>query len=262
MAISYSYDFGKQLDLAKVKGKLKMSSLDNDKNILFLFADPLFLILFKSGRLRVVHKERSVEALRKSLIVMNPRLRDIIQEIAKASGVKSDVDSIISSGDVEKGSEPIERQGLNGIGFSIFRELSIAAPEKVLGAYQRERISTQAGESIGRRLACAAKDRKDLESKLLEVIKSEGLGVPSSIPVDKSEKLRDEVQKPDAIFRVLESTSYGLVPEGKAMCDLIRGLIRGAYCAYLSRENVNVIETRCWGLGDVYCEFRVYFLKS
>jgi predicted hydrocarbon binding protein len=262
MAISYSYDFGKQLNLTKVKSKLKMSSLDGDKNVLYIFVDPLFIMLFKNGRLRVVHKERNVESLRKSLIVMNPRLRDIIQNIAKASGIKVNVDSIISSGDVENGSEPLERQGLDGIGFYLFRELSIAAPEKVLGPYQRERISTQAGETLGRRLASAAKDRKGLEAKLIDVIENEGLGVPSLIPLDKAEKLRDEVQKPDAIYRVLQSTSYGLVPEGKAMCDLIRGLMRGAYCAYIGRENVNVVETRCWGLGDVYCEFRVYLLKS
>jgi predicted hydrocarbon binding protein len=264
MAISYIYDFGKQLDLAKIKTKLKMNSLEGDKNLLFLFVDPLFLTLFKDGRLRIIHKDRDVNSLRKALTIIAPKLREIIQEIAKSSGVKKNVDSILADGDIEKFPEALEvfgRPRLSTVGFLTFRELNLFSPEKVLGPYQRERIATQAGETIGRRLAKVVKDRKELETKLLDLIENESLGIPSTLSPEKAEKINEEIQKPYSIIRVLESTSYGIVPEGKPMCDLIKGLIRGAYCEYLGQENVNVVETRCWGLGDVYCEFRVYILK-
>jgi len=262
MSISYIYNFGKPLELAKIKSKLKMNSLEGDKNILFLFIDPLFLVLFKKGKLRIIHKDRDIDALKKSLTVMAPKLREIISEITKITSIK-DVDSIISEGDVENetGGLEFERSSKLGIGITTFKELSVISPEKVLGSYQRERIATQAGENLGRRLALDTKDRKNLENKLLKFIEDEGLGIASIMSTEKAGTIKDEIQKPYSIFRVFESTSYGTTPNGKAMCDLIRGLIRGAYCVYLNQENLNVVETRCWGLGDVYCEFRVYMLK-
>lgn len=89
------------------------------------------------------------------------------------------------------------------------------------------------------------------------ILKEEGLGL-ASLGKAEAEKTG---RIPYAVFQVQQSAfAYGAAPDGSAHCHYTRGMLRGAYCSYLNQENVNVVESRCWGLGDVFCEFRAYLI--
>jgi predicted hydrocarbon binding protein len=132
----------------------------------------------------------------------------------------------------------------------------LTAEERVLGGYHRQRISVQAGETLGRALAKSAKSRNELERGLISFIKSEGLGQAS---LEVPEAMKGET-KPYSVISVKNSACVTGDSDGP-QCDLLKGLIRGAYCAYLNQENVNVTESRCLAQGAGPCEFRIHLLN-
>ena len=259
--ISISFDIGRDADLRKIKAKTVFRQLRNDNNFLFTKIGEIFVILFKSGKIRLVHENRTFESLKKSIPLYITELKDLTSKIVSAAGIRADVEKIISKSERDSEEEfylPIKRSTLGDmVGSEVFNELAIIAPSEILSDYQKERLLTQAGENLGRKVATGKKTRKELENSIVGYLKDQGIG---SAVVEKGEKERSG-RTPHSVVRVYESIfSYGAVPIGSGLCSLIRGFIRGAYCKYLNAENINVEEVRCWGLGDVFCEFRVYIL--
>ena len=254
MAISIDYSIGKTIDLRKLK---RFGIKQEDENFAFTRIGNLFFIIFKNGIVRVVHADRTMESLKKDLMMNAPLVKELISKIISASGIRRSVDEVMASGK-ESSEVIIARPTLKGnIDIDVFREISIRAPEIILGEYQRERLSAQAGDVIGRKIGKGCKSKNELVKKIIEYMRKSGLGVAQTMKPKKEKSGRT----PYEIFVVKESAfSYGTVPVGKPVCEFIRALIRGAFCEYLNRENVSVSEVRCWGLGDVFCEFRVYLV--
>lgn len=255
-AISYALDLEREIPLSDVRKKVKLLDfIGDDKNFLYGELDSLKVFLFKNGLLRIVHKSAKLEALQKELPALGLKLSGLLGEIARAAKIRINPSKALSTAHVEDlgQSELVPPQGTK-IGIATIREIS-AAIERLLSEYHAERLAVQAGESLGRRLR--AKSKGELDSMLCRTIEKEGFGIAMTM----SPKVEESGRKAYSQFEVHGSAlSYAMPPKGRAVCHLIRALIRGAYCAYLNQENVNVIETKCWGLGDPLCEFRVYLL--
>lgn len=253
--LSVTYSLGKAVDLKKAR-KAGLQQLDGDGNLLYTTVGSLFVVLFADGRLRISSADRSEESLRRELPLRGMELKRIVAAIAKSAALKVDADDVFSKAVDERDIALPRTLAGDFVNASVTRAIS-AATDRIMGAYHRERLETQAGETAGRKFGSKAKSRKELEQAIVRMLKEEGLGI-TSLGKAEAEKTG---RTPYAVFQVLQSAfAYGAVPDGSALCHYIRGLIRGAYCAYLSQENVNVVECRCWGLGDVFCEFRVYII--
>ena len=256
-AVSYLYNIGKDINLSKLQKSDYFQTVNKDPNFVFAKIDSVFMIVFKDGRIRLVHESVRLDKLERDLSSASVKLKELIEELGKKTGSNSNTASIITRGGRESYTlTEYHRPSGDTVETSIVQQLGIFAPEKVLGEYQRDRILTQAGETIGRQIG-KVKDKKQLAQTVVKYIESSGLGVAEFFePKDTKEK------NLFAVFRVYESAfSYGLPPIGKPLCNLTRGVIRGAYVSYFNQENVNVVETRCWGIGDVVCEFKVHLLN-
>lgn len=253
--ISSTYSFGKRVNLTKAK-KAGLHQLDGDDNFLFTTLGRLFIIIFADGRIRISGVDKNEEAFRRELAYKWMELKALVSAIAKAAAMKVDVDSVLSK-QIDEKDVMLERCLVkDSVSASVVRRLS-AVTERIMGEYHKERLETQAGEIAGRAFGFKAKSKSELEQLLIKAIRDEGLGIVSLEKVDKEKTERT----PYAVFRVLQSAfAYGAPATGRALCNYIRGMIRGAYCSYINGENINVIESRCWGLGDVFCEFRVYLI--
>ncbi|MEM4389418.1 MAG: V4R domain-containing protein [Candidatus Micrarchaeia archaeon] len=246
---SFIYDLGRKIDIERVKkGNAVLKSPPGERNFLYARLDGLNVILFSNGKLRVTHLSGTRESLEKALPAAVPKIQKLVEDIAKAAGIKVDASEVIANGKAEEeGFAVPERTNLGGrAGLLALQAIAIHAPDKVLGEYQRERVAVQAGDTIGRTLARDAKNKDALAKAIVDFLKNEGIGIA------------EVGGGGDVVFIVRESAfAYGLPPVGKPLCGFIRGLIRGAYAAFFHSESVNVAETRCWGTGDVECEFCV-----
>jgi len=248
---SFIYDLGREIDLDKARKAFSaFKSPPGEKNFAFARIDSLNAILFKNGKLRIAHSDGTKKSLEKALPTSIPKIQKLVEDVCKACGLKASAGEIISNGKAEEEPFQLERSSLgNSAGLLVLQATAVRAPEEVLGEYQRDRLSTQAGDTLGRSLADGAKDKKALAKSIAEFLKSQGVGVAEAFEGDK-----ETVAK----FIVRESAfSYCLPPTGKPACGFIRGLIRGAFAAFFKNESVSVTETRCWATGDVECEFSV-----
>jgi len=247
---SFVYDLGSNIDIEKARrGSALLKSPPGERNFAYARLDALNAILFSNGKLRVAHSDGTRKSLERALPAAVPKIQKLIEDAARGAGLKVDVAEVISSGKAEaEGFEAPERSGLGShVGVLALRAIAIHAPEKVLGEYQRERVVTQAGDMVGRALAQGAKNRGALAKAIADFLKKEGIGI-----AEASEG------KDGVVLVVRESAfAYGLPPTGKPLCGFIRGLIRGAFAAFYHSESVDATETRCWGTGDIECEFVV-----
>ncbi|MEM3030870.1 MAG: V4R domain-containing protein [Candidatus Micrarchaeia archaeon] len=246
---SFIYDLGEKVDIEKAKrGSALLKSPPGEKNFAYAKLDGLNAILFNNGKLRITHSDGTRKSLERALPAAIPKIQKLIEDAARAAGAKVDAGWVISNGKAEEeGFATPERTSLgNRAGLLALQAIAIHAPDKVLGEYQRERVAAQAGDTIGRTLAQGVKNKEALAKAVVDFLKEEGIGV-AEVGGGK-----------DVVFIVRESAfAYGLPPVGKPLCGFIRGLIRGAYAAFFRSESVNAVETRCWGTGDVECEFSV-----
>lgn len=258
--ISFIFDLGQKIDLKKVaKSKLFLKMSEEDNFLFSIVGDKLYFIVFKSGKVRITYPDGDLVSLQKSVSEFAVQINALFTELKEKAGIKTDLTSILSRGKIEE--KDFEAQicvsiDSESIPLYIFRDLSIYSPSQMFGEYNYERLQTFSGEKFGRGIKAGSKS--DLEKKLKEFIESNNLGL---VEVLKPEK--DELGKePFSSFRIYKSKFvYGLPPTGKAECYFIQALIRGAFAEYLKQENINVVETKCWRKGNVFCEFNVYLLS-
>lgn len=260
--ISFIFDMDAEIDLAKLSKSKSFISLPKESNFLFSIVDnKIRFIVFKNGKIRITYPNGDVDSLQKNISEHAAQISSLFNEVKERSKIKADIPSVISKGRLESERDEFEIRNTIcedncSIPAELFIDVSSISPMQLFGQYNHERLLTFSGEKFGRKIS--AKSRQELEKKVKDFIESNNLGLMEQI---KSEE--DETgAKPFSSFRIYKSKFvYGLPPTGKAECFFIQALIRGAFASYLEQENINVVETKCWRKGDVYCEFNVYMLK-
>ncbi|MFV2015995.1 MAG: V4R domain-containing protein, partial [Candidatus Heimdallarchaeota archaeon] len=95
---------------------------------------------------------------------------------------------------------------------------------------------------------------RDILEGLQELYSANSLGLPLYLA---SKSLIQPVNDNKAILTVYDSAfSAQMPPIGQPVCYLIAGEISGLVETTLG-ENVSVVETRCFGLGDPFCQFEI-----
>lgn len=256
---SFIFDVGKEIDIKKLAKSKHFSALPRENNFAFSrIDDKLYFIVFKDGRVRITYPDGDLDSLKVSLSESAVKIASLFKELSLKSGVKFDVQSVISKGKVEDCEHELhcEQVKSDSIPVSIFREINLFSLAKLFGEYNAERLHTFAGDKFGRMIS--ANNKNKVEEGIKKFIEDNNLG---EVEILKPEK-DDTGKVPYSSFRVYKSKFvYGLPPTGKGECFFIQALIRGAFARYLKQENINVVETRCWRKGDVFCEFNVYLLN-
>ncbi len=250
----YQYSLGASLDmkkLAKVKGLKRVSKLD----VMEAHFGDLVIQLFKSGEMRAFVPGQGIDRLQPALLSVGVKLIELLAAI-KGLGYKIDEQKVLSSGHPM----PFEylapegvRPSFKGVSINVLRELAYA-PYDLAQEFQLERNEVQAGENAGRRLVekASPKDVKEVNKVLAGYMKGNGIGVPSF-----SEEKGERTTYPVQVLELQESAfAAGMPVINKPYCHFVRGLLRGAYVAFYELENIEVKETKCWGLGDSICTFK------
>ena len=61
----------------------------------------------------------------------------------------------------------------------------------------------------------------------------------------------------EMVLQIAESaTSAGMPDVNRPLCHFERGILAGAVSGFLGKDTT-CEETKCWGLGDTFCEFLV-----
>lgn len=256
---SFIFDVEKPVSIKKLSKSKFFETLCSDDNFAYsVIGDKLLFIVFKNGKVRITYPKGDLHALKVAVSESAAQLASLFKELSSKGDVKFDLSDVLSNGKIEEDVEDRNYDLLpnRNIPMAVFREISMGSVSKLFGDYYSERILTFSGENFGRGMS--AKTKESLELGIKKFIESSNLG---EVQVIKPQK--DEIgKKPFSSFRVYKSVFvYGLPPTGKAECYFIQALIRGAFARYLGQENINVVETKCWRKGDVYCEFNVHLLE-
>jgi predicted hydrocarbon binding protein len=255
-AHSYQYIIGKQLDFKALKGIADLKPVEGSHIMRAQYGD-VTVLLFESGEMRAFVRGGELPQLKEALLPAGVKIMGLLQAI-KACGVKFDDQAVFAAGKpmafdytTPSGSRPTFDEVVH---VDSLRE-SVYAPYALMPEFQLERNAVQGGENAGRKLAEGVKDKEALNRALIDCLRNWKLGAATvSTRHDVTGQSSYDVQ----VFRVLESAfAAGIPMVNRAMCHFLRGVIRGAYAAFLELENVEVKETHCWGLGDTYCEFEM-----
>lgn len=96
---------------------------------------------------------------------------------------------------------------------------------------------------------------RDLLEGLQELYSANSLGLPLYLA---SKSLVEPLTKKKARLTVYDSAFCAqMSPIGQPVCFLIAGEIAGLIETTLGEYNVSVVEKRCFGLGDPYCQFEI-----
>jgi predicted hydrocarbon binding protein len=185
-------------------------------------------------------------------------LRRIITDVNIVLGEKIDADKVLA------GIKPISEElamyellllDLDSVrpkykrdaGATYFRMLHHSTLEKYLGVTTAVKILYSTGEEAGRIFSgiYSAKTLDSFLKGLKEFMDSEKIADISILSAD------------DSVIRIKSSesmTSAGIPAVARPVCHFERGFITGAVSSYLGKK-VTSQETRCWGLGDTFCEF-------
>src|SRR3990172_1214912 len=100
----------------------------------------------------------------------------------------------------------------------------------------------------------------DILEGLQELYSANSLGLPLYLV---SRSLLISSSNKTALLQVYDSAySAQMGPIAQPVCYLIAGEIAGLIQTTLAEEKVAVTETKCWGLGDPYCQFDIELGKS
>ncbi len=260
---AFIVDLGKSIDLEEASKKIDY--IDPPKMVgMFKTADATFdgttVRLFENGWVRVVvstdlgaYAEAMFKAT-ESLVY----IRKIVTDLRLELGMDLDSDSVLASikpvtekfdlhevllMDVDS-IRPTFKGAMNPI---FFRILHLYMLEEYVGAVTAVKILYSTGEEVGKTFAGVyATDtlegfleelRKFLEKEKVAIISIESM-TDTKIVIKSEESM----------------TSAGIPAINKPICHFERGLITGAIKEYLGK-NITSREVKCWGLGDLYCEF-------
>ncbi|MFQ5976486.1 MAG: V4R domain-containing protein [Candidatus Hydrothermarchaeales archaeon] len=260
---AFMVDLGKEIDLEEASKKIDYISPPRRVG-LFKAADATFdgtiVRLFENGWVRVVVKTE-LSALTEAMFKATESLvyiRKVVTDLRIGLGLDLDSDRVMASikpvtekfdlheiliMDIDS-IRPTFKAVMNPL---FFRILHLYTLEEYVGATTAVKILYSTGEDIGKVFAgIYATDT--LESFMEELKKF----------LEKERVAKISVQSMDESKIVIKSeesmTSAGIPTINKPVCHFERGFITGAIKEYLGK-NINSRETKCWGLGDLYCEF-------
>ncbi|ACX72827.1 4-vinyl reductase 4VR [Methanocaldococcus vulcanius M7] len=151
--------------------------------------------------------------------------------------VKKDLENLIND-------NPPERTLGNLIPLSIFQAVRIGVLTTGCGI---EAIIYNIGKDIGREVISKYVDESNLFESFADILSKAKIGVLEVKKIDENEM----------ILVLKDCISCHNVPNvGTTLCHFEAGLIAGTLEEKLKRK-VNVVETKCCGKGDEYCEFLV-----
>ncbi len=252
----YQYLIGKDVGLEKLDGVPGLTKVDGAKVMQAQFGSVTVLV-FETGEVRAFIRSSGIEKLKNALPAAGVKIMGLLQAI-KAKGVEFDENAVLAAGKpmafdylAVKGVRPELEEVVN---LDALREL-VYAPYSIMPEFQLERNAVQGGENEGRKLAQGKQDKEELNSAIVKYLRDEKLGIGKvGSKADESGQSQYEIQ----VFTVHESAfAAGMPVVNKALCNFIRGVVRGAYVAFMELENIEVKESHCWGLGDTYCEFEM-----
>lgn len=250
----YQYSLGTPIDMKKLSKIKQLKRVSNLEMMEARFGD-LVVQLFKSGEMRAFVPGQGKEQLQPALLASGVKIIELLSAM-KAAGYKIDEQKVLSSGHpmlFEYLTPDGVRPSFGGVSVNVLRELAYA-PFDLSQEFQLERNEVQAGENAARRLveAGAPKSVENVNKLLSKYLTDNGIGTP----VFTQEK-GDRTSYPVQVLMLEESAfAAGMPVINKPYCHFVRGLLRGAYVSFYELENIEVKETKCWGLGDSHCEFR------
>jgi len=131
-----------------------------------------------------------------------------------------------------------------------------SASKRMFGDFQSDRLAVSVGESIGRQLSSKSSTSK-VTKDIVALINQVGLGSA------KEGKPQQKAKGFEPLGEIIVSDSLesqAFKKAGKPVCQLIRGLIRGAYIGVYNQQNIAVKETKCASKGDKECVFEAYWI--
>lgn len=256
---SFVYDLKNKLNIKKLKEISYLNYAEGNEEILETKLHELILKIMPNGKLIVFKPEASFEELRNELIINGVEIYSIIEDIRKKLKLKISSKEVISQGKRENVGvfDPLLRKKLgNEFSLEVTRFLFYSIYD-ISGDFQAERIATQAGESIARKLV---KEKKPTsKEELIKLIKDSFLKM--KIGLVEEIKPKQKTATLEIVLRIKEEAfTVGVYPFNKKAANFSRGFIRGAFAEFKRMESVTVNQTKGWELGDSYCEFEVYFL--
>ena len=137
-----------------------------------------------------------------------------------------------------------------------FLTLYKRASRRMFGDFQSERLAVAVGEALGRELAMGSSANQIVQD-IVECINASGLGSM------RAEKPPKGVERYDPISNFYVKDSIEAQESEKAdkpVCQILRGIIRGALAQVYHQENIAVKETKCAALGEKECVFEAYWV--
>ncbi len=262
---AFSVSLGRSIDLKKAsKG---IDYLSSPRNFgMFRACDAEFdgttLRVFEDGNVRIyvyTEMEAYAEAMFKATESL-AYIRRLITDLRHALKVNIDSDSCLAS--IKPLSEKLDmyefllmdidsvRKTYKGdMSATFFRILHHHTIEEYLGANTAVKMLYNVGEEIGKTFA-GLYGTSSLDASLKELQKyldAEKLGRLKVIRTGEKE----------VVLQIEEgATSAGMPDVNKPLCHFERGILAGAVSGFLGK-GTTCEETRCWGLGDSFCEFLV-----
>jgi signal transduction histidine kinase len=140
-----------------------------------------------------------------------------------------------------------DRPTLGGtVPIELYRAIRILAFREMLGSEIAAAVLKASGRSVGRKLEVAS------PAELVAALERFAIG---RVVIDKQE---------DGFLKLTSSecaTCSGLPAIGETFCHFEAGMIAGAMERIVEKP-VNVVETRCWGLGDKVCSWEATVLDG
>lgn len=265
-------DLNKQAFALDLKVKVNVEKLSKEVDYLappkkinmFMATDAVFdstlIRIFENGWMRVYVVTESGsygEAMFKATESLT-YLRRIMGDINNVLKVKVDADKVLAG--IKPVSEELAMYELllldvdsvrpkykRDASATYFRILHHSALEKYLGTTTAIKILYSTGEEAGKIFGgvYSAKNLEEFLAGLKDFMDREKIADISVLSFD------------DSTIKIKSSesmTSAGIPPVARPVCHLERGFITGAVSGYLNKQ-VTSQETRCWGLGDTFCEF-------
>lgn len=260
---AFIVEIGQKIDLDRASKKIDYFSEPRTVGM-FRAIDAKFngtiLRVFENGWMRLyVHTEPEAyaEALYKATESL-VHIRRVVADLKTALKMKVDSDQILAS--IKPITEALDLHEMllmdvdsvrpkykRDMSSTFFRILHHHMLEEVLGPSSAIKILHSTGEEVGKVFAglYSARDIKSFLGELKKFLDKEKV---SNVSVINSSDDKIVLKSEEGM------TSSGIPNLGKAMCHFERGFISGAISGFLGRK-VTSEETRCWGLGDTYCEF-------
>ncbi len=256
---SFVYDLKTKLNLKKLKELEYFNYPEGNQEVLETKIHDIRLKLLPNGKLIVYKPDSSFEELKNDLVLNGIEIYSIIEDIRKKLKLNIISKEVISEGKREEvGSfDPLLRKKL-GKEFSleVARYLFYSTYD-IAGDFQAERIATQAGETIARKIIKQKKPTSKQE--LIKLIKDSLLKMKIGIVEEINPSKKTATL--ETVLRIKEEAfTVGAYPFGKKAANFSRGFIRGAFAEFKRMESVTVNQTKGWEVGDSYCEFEVYSL--